>query len=857
MAHQQLANPMGSIMKVGKQCKWPPWLMILLGIFGAAVGIVLFVYNYLDSNGPRIPLKHISGSANLVPHTSRMFSVPGLFCSSITLSRTDWDKSDADLSWYGKVDVVFEEPPGDFYTLPVVTELDFHGASRWYMRHYHLHARSQISISSCIIEQDSRQAAQMCIIKGGGTFNSWLLNLYKCSGSNMHHYKLDFCDWNSILPKVVATFSVTGDDTYYIVHYTTVDDVMVKVLMDIDILSYDYDVRNSSVSCTVSDYNTNTTNGTISVNSHGYAIVTVVPDESKNVDWSYEDSIRVSWKCNPSWTGFLFVIGIPGIFGIACYFAMVICCSFKGHHYFKQFVKKQYRRFKQFVKKQYWHLRPPSTQTTAQSETQRLIPMDNSERLEKFKSRCKKSTIFTCISLFIVICLITYMEGVRPVVMWISSPSGLVLSQGETRLFSINKFFCSSLTVEMVGSSHLSASVWTTAETPKLEEYSLYGTYDFGCDGIKTCYRVWRLYLHNDSVVALKAVSYLTSIAYFRDFPDEDSFNQFLEYPLLYGDDISNIVSDEMITLNPKPGEHFFVLFSSDEIYFKYVIGFGFEEYNISSISYSSRCDLHTYTTTSCKLSVPLGVGSVNGLMGVYSDVANWTHFEYVTINTHCNYRSGTWAAILVPLLLFNLALCYTLFFIMLRCVYKRQLKRIEAAVQRSASSTGNRTYQAINGEPPPPPPPNNASQIQAEPDIAVQTRRSPQNSIEPLVHVTNLQPEDDPGPLPPAQPQGSPNQAHESHLAPSSSYQQSPYGGVSGNQPSTVPVLPSPPAARSTNIPNVVPTPEASSIQTATAIPPLLEARAAAHPASVPVNDSNEVANSTAVEVSSGTVQP
>jgi len=590
---------MGNIMKVGKQCKWPPWLMLLLGIFSTVVGVVLFVYNYLDKNGPRIPLKDISGSAELVPHTSRMFPVPGLFCDSIILTRSDWDKSNADLSWYGKVDVVFEKPSGDFYTIPIARELELHeSSSRWYARHYYLHARSQISIRSCLVQQDSRQLAKVCLIKSSGGFNSWLGDLYKCTKSNMHQYSLEFCNLNSTTPQTVPTFNVTEDDTYYIVHYTTVDNTAVYVEMNISMLSYNYNVKSSNISCTVKSYNSNTTSPAIPVKSHGYAVVAVIPYESKDSDWSYEDSIRVSWKCKPSWMGFLFVIGIPGIFVITCYFVATICCSFKAHLYLKHFIKKKYQRFKvhqyliRFIKKQYRRLCPCSHKDTAEteSETQRLVPMDSSaERKKKLKSKCLKSTIITCISLFMAMCLFTYLEGVKPVKM-ISTPSGLVLTPEATRMFSINKFFCSSLSVEMDGSSHLSASIWITTEAPSLGNYFVYGNFFYECDESIPCYRVWRTHLHKGSAFVLKIVNDWYSEAYFRDFTDEDSFNEFLRFIYLYGNDgITQVIpafKKTTISLSPDPGEHFFVLFTYDNIklgYFDYTAVFGRVEYNTSS----------------------------------------------------------------------------------------------------------------------------------------------------------------------------------------------------------------------------------------------------------------------------------
>lgn len=95
---------------------------------------------------------------------------------------------------------------------------------------------------------------------------------------------------------------------------------------------------------------------------------------------------------------------------------------------------------------------------TSSLQAEPHLPPDSSVALSNLKRNVK---IVACISFFSFVVLaltFTFLEAIFPVLLY-STATHLVFSPGETRFFTINKFFCSSLSIDTAGSSHLSASL--------------------------------------------------------------------------------------------------------------------------------------------------------------------------------------------------------------------------------------------------------------------------------------------------------------------------------------------------------------------------------------------------------------
>ena len=283
--------------KLAKAFKLPRWVILLITILVQISGSIILVGSYTAKFGPTVPTKKVSGETLLVPYTSREFSVSGLYCQSISLSRLFWDNSAADRSWNATVAVVNELPPTEMYNFSLTKSLALRHGEHWYMRHFYLHVGSEIFIRSCVLQGDTEKV-HVCLIKGGGAFIKWQASSYSCQGVHTTDYSLGNCTgdhfWNSSY-----IFSANGTDTYYIIHYTSTESSEeFDVLMNVSIASSYYDLVDSNISCTTSSYNSCTTLP-IPFNYRGFAVITANNITAFNSSmWSFKDAIKVSWKCN-------------------------------------------------------------------------------------------------------------------------------------------------------------------------------------------------------------------------------------------------------------------------------------------------------------------------------------------------------------------------------------------------------------------------------------------------------------------------------------------------------------------------------------------------------------------------------
>jgi hypothetical protein len=289
---------------------------------------------------------------------------------------------------------------------------------------------------------------------------------------------------------------------------------------------------------------------------------------------------------------------------------------------------------------------------------------------------------------------LTFLEGILPVMMEYGIASNFVFTPGETRSFPINKFFCSDISVDVTGSSRLSASLWITEEDPQLTQVMKKNVvtpgYNFVCDQPKLgCYTAWRSYMHPHSTLHMKAVNHGSNVAFFTSFSTEKSFQYFLTHSANYINSSNRIrVNEETgLTYDARIGDQIFVLFSQNETRLKISLEFNQTEYstNVSSLSY---CEFHSYMEINCKLPIPFGIGSVNGLLQVTYNGAkseNYSYLEYLTARTNCNYRADSWTVLWLPILIVNVIIGNVLVGVALKLKYDYEFKKINFPVRDAA----------------------------------------------------------------------------------------------------------------------------------------------------------------------------
>ena len=424
----------------------------------------------------------------------------------------------------------------------------------------------------------------------------------------------------------------------------------------------------------------------------GLAIITAVVEKSRDSDsWSYEDTIKVSWNCNASWRGYI-LIWIPLGGSFAC---VILCILFVG-------CNKRYDCCNR-IRSRSWprYVRASNTmpslsqpqQTSPQRDSVSLNHLAQPQPLDRSVALKKRQRISICITSFIfapiLASALTVLEGILPVWVAYNAAESLVLTPGETRSFPVNKFFCSSMSIDITGSSRLSASIWIMEMNPQLTQSShVMSSANFVCDiPNMLCYQAWRSYMHHGSTLHVKAANYGKNTAYIICFHDEESFNNFLTNPKKYkNESIYYIEADNEIEIEnqfDKRGNQILVLFSTDVTEVNISLDFNRTEFSTSKLSSISYCELHSYTKTYCKLPIPFGKGNVYGLVEVKNDSSNYT-WEYVTAEKKCNFRASSWTALWLPILMVNIPLAWI--FIFLYTYYKMGLCCL-AATHRDAAT--------------------------------------------------------------------------------------------------------------------------------------------------------------------------
>ena len=280
--------------------------------------------------------------------------------------------------------------------------------------------------------------------------------------------------------------------------------------------------------------------------------------------------------------------------------------------------------------------------------------------------------------------MFTFLEGIFPVLLY-DMPSGLVFNPGESRAFHVNKFLCSSVSIDTSGSSHLSASFFISKNESTLSEYSSKEIREtLECEG--QCYISWRLYLHQGSTVNLRVNSSLSeeNIAYFINFTDMNSFAEFTNsdlYPYSAPDKSHAFYKEgeiqEVISKN-SAGDYIFALFSLNPLLMNITLEFNRTEFSTPANPLNS-CSTHSYTNTKCKLPIPFGIGTVYGLLRASYDgpgEEKAADFEYMTVHTECNYRGNSWTVIWAPVMLLNLVTWCPLLALLLWLRYRCLLKQ-------------------------------------------------------------------------------------------------------------------------------------------------------------------------------------
>ncbi len=261
---------------------------------------------------------------------------------------------------------------------------------------------------------------------------------------------------------------------------------------------------------------------------------------------------------------------------------------------------------------------------------------------------------------FVIVAPFVFVEGILPILVDSTIPRDLVLISDATRTFSFKKFFCSSLTIDMQGSSRLSASLYLTDTAPSLDQSNMKAVDDrVICSSIGYCYQLWRAYMHEDSSLNAITRGFILFEAYFLILNTTEELSDFQSFPITYisrSESIQRNFSFHLFVSKSK--EYIFIVFGK---YFvlDVTLQFHFTEYS-TPLGHQLVCETHTFTTTKCVASIPYGVGTSNAILKVSKDGEDFDdRFEYLNVDTRCHKRASGWMAIFLPVLVVNYALVF------------------------------------------------------------------------------------------------------------------------------------------------------------------------------------------------------
>ena len=270
----------------------------------------------------------------------------------------------------------------------------------------------------------------------------------------------------------------------------------------------------------------------------------------------------------------------------------------------------------------------------------------------------------------IIAAFLTFLVAILPI-LTIYSPSVNVLTSGDTKIFSFENHFVSSVFVEYIGSPHLSATLYVSDEQPPLSKYTSYGTSESLLCNQSECTHIWQSYLNwnssvnmqiclnesnsaNASFCVIKGVNSATSdISQIQVQPGNTQVNcstltqsnQCFEWTLHIDD------------THAKSDRYFFILKEYNHSIVDINLQFSRTDYSpdYTDTSKVDSCTINSHTINSCTAHLQNKTSST-ALIVVTSDLDK-PLFEWqdtISITAGYNYRADTWTGVCLAVFVVN-----------------------------------------------------------------------------------------------------------------------------------------------------------------------------------------------------------
>ena len=349
--------------------------------------------------------------------------------------------------------------------------------------------------------------------------------------------------------------------------------------------------------------------------------------------------------------------------------------------------------------------------------TQQEVNLQNSDSKHEFRKKIILIAIMSPLFIIPLALAFTLVEAIMPVLIaYLPSTDDAftdVLTPGDTRAFTFNSFFVSSLSVELVGSSHLSATLYVGNEQPYLNQSTIYNTTDrILCDQDE-CTSIWQSYLHqkssmgvkvclnesngvNASFVVIKGIDNAKNWMPGRAQLNHSSLTESKQC-------IEQLLHIDHVT---EADRYFFILYGHKYSLFDITFHINRTDYssNYSNKSRVDSCTVNSHTTNKCTAHLQKVVGSTTALIIVTSDLhqpaamIEWE--DTISITRTYNLHAGNWTALWLPVLFVNVIVLSVLYALLIKYSLKKAQRNSGSRSALLANTISNESERVADQDP-------------------------------------------------------------------------------------------------------------------------------------------------------------
>ena len=657
------------------------------------------------------------------PRTSVAFDVSGFYCDQLTIKKY-WDNSPPS-HWNTSLYLLNQMPKlSTVYNFTVSENITL-SANDFYKLSFYLYAGSSYTIKACKVNGANSSDVQVCVIGG----DNHGIKTYSCEHP---HSIINLCSGqeSGLYYNATSYSEIIKESKIYHFVYSSQNEIKASLQVDMSFSSLEHSIEKTNIFCECT-INNQIESCTIDIPTHFHGVAAVATSAPLDDPTVWTDTLPVSWECDASINSLEIYMFLPAAVFASLYFLLLLsllCTArYRGAH-------KIWRAKKwifvimvitivviatclglnilgtQNINATFsWSCDPVNSQLqlifyvpfyiamgfsiflmcsimfvmrrqtgdqNTHASTRQAVHQKRDPKL-----RTKRILIISAIvtTLIIVPCFaatFTFLEAILPILSVYNVPVK-VFTPGDTQILSSFKhFFVSSLSVDYIGSPHLSATLYVSDEEPPLSKYTSYGIFkQFPCNQSE-CKHIWQSYLNPHSSVNIKVCLNESTGANATFSVIKGVNSTFINDDSLIHDTIvwseSHQLNSSILTESNQCFEwlshiddlntdrYFFIL---DEYNYSIVnvdLQFNRTDYspNYTNASKVNSCTINSHSIDTCTAYLQKSVsGSSTALIVVTSDLDKplYEWQETIIVTTSYNHRADTWTIVWLPVFVINI----------------------------------------------------------------------------------------------------------------------------------------------------------------------------------------------------------